>query len=84
MGGLTLTDVKRERILLLWSMVRETALAKGFCFYMGRSLQKNDTNAAEEHINIVEFSCSLSCSQNSLTSDKSLKNLKPIFFLGVA
>lgn len=55
-----------------------------FCFYMGRSLQKNDTNAAEEHINIVEFSCSLSCSQNSLTSDKSLKNLKPIFFLGVA
>ena len=57
-----------------------------FCFYMGRSLQKNDTNASEEHIiiNIVEFSCSLSCSQNSLTSDKSLKNLKPIFFLGVA
>ena len=55
-----------------------------FCFYMGRSLQKNDTNASEEHINIVEFSCSLSCSQNSLTSDKSLKNLKPIFFLGAA
>ena len=84
MGGLTLTDVKRERILLLWSMGRETALAKAFCFYMGRSLQKNDTNDAEEHINIVEFSCSLSCSQNSLTSDKLLKNLKPIFFLGVA
>ena len=35
MGGLIVTDVRRERIPLLWSTVRERALAKGFSFNMG-------------------------------------------------
>ena len=35
MGGLSRTDVRRERIPLLWSTIRETALAKGFCSNMG-------------------------------------------------
>ena len=30
-----MTDVRRERIPLLWSTVGETALAKGFCSNMG-------------------------------------------------
>ena len=30
MGGLNVTHVRRERIPLLWSIVGETALAKGF------------------------------------------------------
>ena len=30
-----MTDVRRERIPLLWSTVKETALAKGFCSNMG-------------------------------------------------
>ena len=30
MGGLNVTDVRRERIPLLWSRVRERTLAKGW------------------------------------------------------
>ena len=30
-GGLNVTDVRKERIPLLWSIVGETALARGFC-----------------------------------------------------
>ena len=30
-----MTDVRRERIPLLWSRVRERTLAKGFSFNMG-------------------------------------------------
>ena len=30
-----MTDVRMEQIPLLWSTVRETALAKGFCSNMG-------------------------------------------------
>ena len=30
-----MTDVKRERIPLLWNTVGETMLAKGFCSNMG-------------------------------------------------
>ena len=30
-----MTDVRRERVPLLWSTVRERALAKGFIFNMG-------------------------------------------------
>ena len=30
-----MTDVRRERIPLLWSTVREIALAKGFCSNLG-------------------------------------------------
>ena len=35
MGGLKVTDIKRERIPLLWRTEREKALAKGFSFNMG-------------------------------------------------
>ena len=37
MGGLNVTDIRRERIplALLWSTVGETVLAKGFCSTMG-------------------------------------------------
>ena len=35
MGGLNLTDVRREAMPLLWSTVKETAVAKGFCVNMG-------------------------------------------------
>ena len=35
MGRLNVTDVRRERIPLLWGTARETALAKGFCSNMG-------------------------------------------------
>ena len=34
-GGLNVADVRRERIPLLWSTVRERGLAKGFSFNMG-------------------------------------------------
>ena len=30
-----MTDVRREGISLLWSTIRETALAKGFCSSVG-------------------------------------------------
>ena len=47
MGGMTVTDVRREIIPSLWSTVRERALAKGFSFNMGDAkcpcvLQKNE------------------------------------------
>ena len=47
MGGLNVMDVRRERIPLLWSTVRERTLAKGFSFNMGGwevslCLQKNE------------------------------------------
>ena len=32
MGGLNVTDVRRERTPMLWSTVRRRALAKGFYF----------------------------------------------------
>ena len=35
MGGLNVTDVRRERIPLLWSRVRERTLAKDVSFNMG-------------------------------------------------
>jgi len=35
MGVFNVTDVRRERIPLVWSTVGETALAKGFCSNMG-------------------------------------------------
>ena len=35
MGGLSVTDIRRERIPLLWSTVGETALPKGFYSNMG-------------------------------------------------
>ena len=34
-GGLNVTDVRREKIPLLWSTVGEVMLAKGFCSNMG-------------------------------------------------
>ena len=37
MGGLNVTDVRRERIPLLWSRVRERTPAKGFSFNMGNA-----------------------------------------------
>ena len=42
-----MTDVRRERIPLLWSTLGDTALAKGFCSNMGNTkysvcLQKNE------------------------------------------
>ena len=43
MGRLNVTDVRRERTLLLWSTVRATALAKAFCSnHTGVCLQKNE------------------------------------------
>ena len=40
MGGLNMTDVRKERIPLLWSTVsKELALAKGFGFIMWGMLQ---------------------------------------------
>ena len=38
MGGLNVTDVRRKRIPLLWSTVRETALAKDFGFNAGDTM----------------------------------------------
>ena len=35
MGGLNVTDVRTEKIALLWSRVRERTLAEGFSFNMG-------------------------------------------------
>ena len=37
MGGLRVTDIRRERIPLLWSTVGETALPKGFYSKMGNT-----------------------------------------------
>ena len=34
MGRLHVTDVRRKKIILLWSTVRERALVKGFSFDM--------------------------------------------------
>ena len=35
MEGLNVTDVRRERIPLLWSAIGKTDLSKGFCSNMG-------------------------------------------------
>ena len=40
LGGLNVMDVRREWIPLLWSMVGETALAKGFCFNLQVNCQR--------------------------------------------
>ena len=55
MGGLNVTDVRRERIPLLRSTVGETTLAKGFCSNMGDTkypcVCRRTTFLAMEHKN---------------------------------
>ena len=38
-GGLNVQDVRREGLPLLWSMVRERALARGFHFKIGMRIK---------------------------------------------
>ena len=44
-----MADVRKEQILLLWSTVRETALAKGSCSSMG--------DGSSVHMSAEEQSC---------------------------
>ena len=50
-----MTDVRRERIPMLWSTLAETALAKGFCSKMGDTVSSEEfaEEVAHDHVCVL-------------------------------
>ena len=66
-----MADVRKEQILLLWSTVRETALAKGSCSSMG---DRSSVHMSAEEQSCLEGMYTVRRSENQ-AGDKSEKKM---------